>query len=305
MSKTFLRLGYPKTGGTTLNRHLFGTSKNLLYLGKPFIEKDVERWTMDMCYNSSLDFSPDAFRAWFQDYRSQNDDFPIFLSHEGFLTTPTVDLQIICERIHKVFGSCHIILTLRNQWEIISSFYHSAGFEGRYLFINGLPSLPSFPMGLNEWVDQNMVLMTPPDIFHHKSFFSYLDFDKVITYLKSAFGKENVSILFFENFLADKSSYVKQFEDILGCKFDVENFDGKHENKTFYEGMNWKAYLDRIYHKYLGEGFIFKQNQSPIELFKSNLRKELRLKLENYFCAANKRLQENIDTDLKSLGYPM
>jgi len=55
----------------------------------------------------------------------------------------------------------------------------------------------------------------------------------------------------------------------------------------------------------LGEGFIFKQNQSPIELFKSNLRKELRLKLENYFCAANKRLQENIDTDLKSLGYPM
>ncbi len=79
-----------------MHKHLFGTSINLLYLGKPFIEKDLERWTMDMCYNTSLDYSPDAFRAWFQEYRGKNNDFPIFLSHEGFITTPSVDLQIIC-----------------------------------------------------------------------------------------------------------------------------------------------------------------------------------------------------------------
>ncbi|MBC8283591.1 MAG: hypothetical protein H8E32_07235 [Nitrospinae bacterium] len=301
MSKVFLHIGYPKTATTTLQRHLFSTSNNLLYLGKPFKDKCVENWINEICYNTSVDYSSDDFRNWFKEYRN-NHDFPIFLSHEGFLMPSAQDLQIICERIIKVFGNCKIVLTLRNQWEIASSFYYSAGLKGLHLFMNS-PSIRSFPISANEWVEYNLTDKTRPMKFHHKSFFSYLDFNRTIDFLNSKFGKENISILLFENFIKDKNLFINNFEDILGCKFSAESFEEKHENKTFYGGMNLKAYLDRLYLKLSGGSYAFKQKWDSVELFKSNLKKEYRVELEEYFSEANKKLQEKIDTNLKDLGY--
>jgi hypothetical protein len=48
---------------------------------------------------------------------------------------------------------------------------------------------------------------------------------------------------------------------------------------------------------YLGKPFA--------ELFKSSLKKEFRLELEEYFSATNKQLQEKMDLNLKDLGYPI
>jgi hypothetical protein len=303
MSKVFLHIGYPKTATTTLQKHLFETSSNLLYLGKPFKETSVESWINEMCYQTSIDYSPDAFRNWFKDYRDEH-DLPIFLSHEGFLMPSSQDLQIICERIKNIFEPCQIVLTLRNQWEIASSFYYSAGLRGLHLFMNS-PSLPKFPLSANKWVEYNLRHKTGPMKFHHKSFFSYLDFNKTIEFLNYKFGKENISILHFENFINDKNLFIKNFENLLGCQFSTEDFERKHENKTFYEGMNLKAYLDRIYLKLSGGSYISKRKWDSVELFKSNLEKEFRLELEEYFSATNKQLQEKMNINLKDLGYPI
>ena len=302
MAKVFLHIGYPKTATTTLQKHLFSTSKNLLYLGKPF-ETFIEAWINEMCYNTSINYTPDAFRHWFQDCLAKQ-DFPVFLSHEGFLMPNSQDLQIICERIKKVFEPCQIVLTLRNQWEIASSFYHSAGLRGLHLFMNS-PSLPTFPLSANKWVEHNFRDKTGPMKFHHKSFFSYLDFNKTVDFLSSKFGKENISILHFENFVNDKSLFIKNFENLLGCNFSAEDFARKHENKTFYEGMNLKAYLDRIYLKLSGGSYASKRKWDSVELFKSSLKKEFRVELEEYFSATNKQFQEKIDVSLKDLGYPI
>ena len=303
MSKVFLHIGYPKTATTTLQKHLFATANNLLYLGKPFKESLVENWIDAMCYNTSIDYSPDDFRIWFKDFR-ENNNFPIFLSHEGFLTPISQDLQIICERIKNIFEPCQIVLTLRNQWEIASSFYFSSGLRGLHLFMSS-PSPPKFPLSANKWVEYNLINKTGPMEFHHKSFFAYLDFNKTIEFLNSKFGKENISILHFENLINDKSLFIENFENLLGCEFSKEDFERKHENKTFYEGTNLKAYLDRIYLKLSGGSYAFRQKWDSAELFKANLKKEFRLELEEYFSATNKQLQEKMDINLKDLGYPI
>ena len=110
---------------------------------------------------------------------------------------------------------------------------------------------------------------------------------------------------YFENFVNDKSLFIKNFENLLGCNFSAEDFARKHENKTFYEGMNLKAYLDRIYLKLSGGSYASKRKWDSVELFKSSLKKEFRVELEEYFSATNKQFQEKIDVNLKDLGYPI
>ena len=304
MSKVFLHIGYPKTATTTLQKHVFSTSNDLLFLGKPF-EKQVESWIYDMCYNTSLDYSHDDFQGWIQDVRDKS-SAPIFLSHEGFLMPSAQDLKIICERIRTVFGSCHIVLTLRNQWDLVSSFYYSAGLNGAHLFGSGVATnYSSYPLSVNEWVEANFVNKSAPLKFHHKSFFAYLNYYKVIHYLRSLFGEGNVSILFFENFKQNESLFIRQFEDMLGCEFSIKSLDGKHENKTFYQGMNWKAWVDRIYHKLSGDHYLFKQKLGADEMFKLNLKQEFRVELEAYFSQSNSLLQRELGVDLKGMRYPL
>jgi hypothetical protein len=304
LSKTFIHIGYPRTATTTLQNHLFATSSNLLYLGKPFKDKSIENWVNELCFNTTLDYSHKEFHDWIQDYRNKK-DFSIFLSNEGFLMPSAQDLKITCERLQKVFGSCHIILTLRNQWDIISGYYYLAGRKGRQLFVNGIPSLPSFPLSVNKWVEYSLMHKTDPLNFHHISLLAYLDFHKVIKFLKSAFGHENVSVFLFENFKAEKNLFSNQLKALLGCEFSAKDFEKKHDNKTIYNEFIVKSYLDRIYHKLSGGTYFFKQKPPSSDLFKSNLKKEFLLELEHYFCEANNRLQENIDYDLIKLGYPM
>lgn len=320
MSKIFyIHLGYPKTGTTYLQQHVFPNINNLHYFGKPFSRKNKNlRKIFETIIASDKEKFSKIKKKLVLELSEIIEDIKykkILISFEPFLdpnyylkNNKLINFENIISNLNRVFGifgKINYIITLRNYNDLIEKYfyevYHKLNFD--YTEFN---------------FHQNLRKKSYKNIFLLENFF----YSKKINFIKKNCNKHIV--LFYEDLKFNKNFFFKQILFFLGLKDQKLNFKNIPLNLSlkkqklfgiiyFFEQMknffqikilkklwsnkfNLKSYI-KVYEKFLYElnriivtnrlkKFKFRENKNLIiEFYKNDLEslpKNLKIKCIHY-----------------------
>lgn len=300
-----LHVGYPKTGTTTLQQHVFPNLSGVCYLGK---------------YIPSYSFEDPALgnllASAYQDLVSQWDPLPLkkafsylredkknslLISTEALVHPIAVDPSIVGARLCEVAPDAKIIFTLRAQTDLLKSFYRNHGAFGSFLYLNKTEKEPfNIPLSPDEWLDMNF---SAP----WKNILGILDYDSIISDWVSYFGKESIFVLLFEDMEQGRSDFTNAMAAALGVKSEALDalLEGRHENP----GMTADQYQDFI--QLIKAGGEKSDSRTPPKVESEilpipvNFGEDSIRRIEARFSAGNSRLSGVLGRDLAALGYPV
>src|SRR3972149_8262533 len=199
-AKYIVHVGLPKTANNFLKERFFPTLKDLCFCDIKTTHKNF----MDYFYFvGDFEFDPSYARRLLRESSNPaNAGLPHVLSSEGFSGTPwngAILRKRNFDRIAHIFENPHIVIVLRNQADMLQSLYlhyikHGATVPWR-AFLR----------------DQKHNLVWARD---------YLKYGYQVKYLIDIFGKDRVTVLFYEDFRGQPIGYLNQWCDILGVQRD-------------------------------------------------------------------------------------
>jgi hypothetical protein len=312
MPNVVVHVGYLKTATTTFQRHLFSNHPDIDYLGKTIPDM---RFRGDELYQEMLRLTDEdevrydggaRLREIVRGYREASDRKVLLLSHENLIHPWGNDKGLIARRIHSAFGPCRIVITLRNQLEVIRSFYAMHGQYGDGVFLVASPhERVRTPMSFKRWL---RLSMRAP----WKNLPSVLHYYDVIHFYASLFGRENVGVFLFEEFVRDPESYVRKLSAFLGIDTEkaIALVAGKRENQRFTKFEAAYLRLARV----LGlQRFDWSRETAPWwirqlrDCFGKNevyIRPAWADSIAELYAEGNRRLEEEFDLPLEEYGYP-
>jgi hypothetical protein len=234
---TFIHLGLPKTASTSIRFNLFAKHSQIHYLGKfiggelpPAIRPIIlERWTIQ-----PKTFTPDDIHAkGIKEqlaYATKNNLTPV-LSMESLAGGPRWKKKLQARRFKAFFGNCQVILFVREPNSFLKSFYVQMlrNFQERPSgqrpgWMNPLGNPPRC-FDINEWMQVVWGRKNSP-----KNYITYAGTAKIYA---NVFGKENVKIFIFEEFIRNPEAFITKLCDTIGINPE-EGFalvEGKRSNE--------------------------------------------------------------------------
>lgn len=181
-------IGYPKTGTTFLQKNIYPNLAGIKY----FDYKTADKLFYETIYLDDLDIDLDKEKAKFSDYLKAKET--CLFSFESLAGAPFIykgaNRSLIPKRL-KYYGFERIIITIRNQTDMLDSMYRQYVVQGGVMnFTNFLNLNKKWPMSIHPFYD------------------GYLDYDKLIKVYFDVFGKSNVLVLQQEDF-KPKSDTIK------------------------------------------------------------------------------------------------
>jgi hypothetical protein len=300
MPYSVIHIGANKTGSTTLQRCLFSKCKSIVYLGEdgPYY-KEFSKILNSIVSDDDMYYRREDARKLFKGYFSNDDSSTYLYSNEDIMTSK-VPSQC-ARRLSQLMPDAKILIVIRNQLSAISSWYAN---HGAYL-----RNVPRFYwrryVSFEDWISYcfNFLNQSPIGGFLYK---------KHADLWASYFGRDNVCILLFEDFVENKKEFVEQLCEILKINNTkaLELLIGKKERQRctirmhrfhkFYSRYLWGRSIKRVpfgnfivkvWNSYLSggqslDGFMTERWQKKIGEFYAIdnhlLAKEYNLSLEKY-----------------------
>lgn len=236
MVPLFLHIGYPKTGTTTLQAHLFAKHPEVDYIGKyipgfGYETPEIGHLINHIISANSMRLDREACRSLkriLDERRRSSQAKAIIISTESFLHVAGADFDILINRILEAFAPCRIMVSIREQFDLLLSFYRTHGKYGQYIFVHKEQYEDlSFPISLDRWMNINMLTIdrNVPGILY------YGEVDRI---LQSKFGDEYFDFFLYEEMRDNFESYVGSLSRFLGID-GVASWDilrGRHENPS-------------------------------------------------------------------------
>jgi len=299
-----VHVGYPKTGTTTLQRHLFSSHPEIDYFGKFIPDRGTRLGNINseidrLIHENDKDYNGSILKNLIASGKSSCVRKILLLSYEEFICPGIIDWAIVARRIRKVFYPCKILITLRNQLDILSSWYDYAGKFGRYLFAIAPIQVP---LSFAQWY-----AMYPQE----KNFPALLHYYDIVNYYVSLFGRANVGIFLIEELVKYPDYYTQKIAKFLGVDPNVaiDIMRGKHENARF-------TVIESLYRdlciKLGTSNYDWTRSDSPRWitklgklLGKNTVRIDPKLEneIQNLYSAGNQRLAEEFGIPLQEFGY--
>jgi hypothetical protein len=245
MTELVVHVGYPKTATTTLQMHLFPHHAEIDYLGKnfpghtfrdPVLLEEFNRLALEgeMRYGGVA-----QLKALLAGYRAESRGKVVLVSTEALTHVAAVDAGLVARRLHEACAPCKILITIREQSALLTSFYAMHGRFGNYVFVTKEKEEGRlrFPIAADEWLkcmwrrpERNL----PTTIHYHE----------LIRYYVGLFGKANVGVFLFEELVHQPRQFLAGLCAFLGIDPDIAGalVSGKHENRRY-------SKLERLYQK--------------------------------------------------------
>jgi len=291
--------GFDNTAQTTLQQHFLIRHPGVLCLGKP----RSEEFTREL-RRGDIFFDESRVRALFGSLIAGDTTDKVWvLADDNFSNFPPVT-GVNAKRLRALFPNARVMFTIRNQIDLITSWYAQGGrvvraprpYRGRHASFDGFLEHEA-----GNW---------------EESMLSVLDFDLVVGFYEELFGAGNVRVFAFENFIADKRAYLQDICDFLGVDPApaAESFVAGHSNPRpsgrqqhyvafrnhFLPGVPLRRLipggeaLQRWFAGVLGRG-------RPVRVV---MPEPWRARLAEKYAPGNRRLSERHGLALQRLGYP-
>ena len=196
MASPIIHIGYPKTGTTYLQKNIYPHLQGIKF----YDYKIADDLFYELIYLDDLDYDGDKEKEKFRPLLDSTENS--LFSFESLTGAPFIykgaNRSLIPSRL-KNLGFEKVIITIRNQVDIIDSLYR------QYVVQGGVMKFKDF---LD--IDQKWKLSVRP--FHT----GYLNYDKLASRCIEVFGKENVLILQQENFRGEFDEIRKKLIHFTG-----------------------------------------------------------------------------------------
>lgn len=303
-----IHIGFPKTGTTTQQKHLFAKHSQINYLGKPYQDSFLESVIHDLIREDSLIYGSRGLRDYLSGrlLSSKKQGTLSFISDELFVSaTKTRDKGVVAQRLKEVFFPCRILITIRNQLDILKSAYLSGG----RLLGNAPRQLSGYTITFNDWLE----------ISHRnlkRSYVGNVNYYPLIKYYSDLFGKENVCVLLYEDLQNNQRKYLYDLTGFLRIDLEesVKLLKSKHENIRIkqstldYERLKTQFYpVSRLP---IGSKLLKSLSRLKIHTQKDrdadvNFCPEWRERLYNYYQEGNRNLIKEFKLPLEKHNYPV
>jgi hypothetical protein len=309
---TVIHIGFPKTGTTTHQNHLFSKHSQILYLGKPYKNESFQQEIHNLIKQESTIYRSSGLKECLEtleiDKQQKN---VLMVSDEIMVSVSKVrDKGVVAQRLKDAFGAftpCKILITLRNQLEILKSTYISGcrlltrvqvpqKYRGRFV-------------DFEEWLEFSYENLDRS----HMGNFIYLN---TIDYYSRLFGKDNVLVLLFEEFLHHKEAYIKKLADFL----DIDGHESMELIKTAHD--NERINQARLNFEHLvgtrfpiGKNRFISKAATVFQFFHKIFRKDKKAKvgipnewieqLKRIYGDSNRELMRKFKLPLEEYNYPL
>ena len=299
-----IHVGPGKTATTTLQLGLFARHPGIDYLGKPF---------PDPAFKTSLDALIKHDDLWYEagslrdivGEKKVDDPRRTVMSEERLTGFHTVGHGIVARRLHRLFPEAKVLFTIRNQRDALMSRYASTG---RLLLRVPEPYADRHVTSEN-WL-KHAERSYPGGVF------AFLDYWKIIDFYGSLFGKDQIEVLLFEEFVDDKRAFVTKLAKIL--ELDADECYGyvadEHHNRRYQERlMRYQVLRQRFLpgaslQRILPEGSRARSTFSRFlktgDAVSTQLTPEWERKVDRLYAEPNARLAAEYGLPLERYGYP-
>lgn len=299
-----IHIGANKTASTTLQRCLFSQSPDIHYMGEDGNNFENHAACLDSMVNADdLFYDHNATRKLFKEFLNSANGKTALFSNEDIMTSrqPTV----CAARLKSLVPDAKILLVVRNQLTAIPSWYANHG-----AFLRNVPrSYWKRYVSLEDWLSfcVNFLDQSPLSGFLY---------NEVIELYIERFGRENIHVMMFEEFIQDKASFVRQLSNLLNLSDSecLALLDKQHERKRITTRQFRAHQLDEILFcgrkclREIGIGWLDKKWQKFLSKG-SALSIQLNEKWESALCEiyseGNRKLAETYSLPLEKYNYPL
>lgn len=300
MGEKIVHIGYPKTGSTYLQQEIFPSLQGMKYVDFHTCVKLFE----DVIYLDDLDYNRDQTSKAFSRYGKEESTL---FSQEALTGPPFtfkgLNRSSIPQRL-KELGFSKVIITIRNQSDILDSLYR------QYVYQGGVMKFSDFLNLEERWNHQLRAFNL-----------SYLRYDRLIQMYQETFGVSQVLVLPQELLKKDKHHFLS----LLGTFIDHEIMISEYNKRSNESMSNLSTNLIRIINHFtfnsqrpnqlisnristrpIKKGFqvildpYFLKYLSGKRSYLSAFQKK---QVKAYFASSNAVLEELVDFNLKDFGY--
>lgn len=240
---SIIHIGAPKTATTFLQEYYYGSLNEICYLGYSHNKRfGFDKHIKPLSYKNTAAITDDKIQE-VRDYIDQKnpDNKTILISYEGFFDSINENhfrLANSCSNIKKVFPSSKIIFTFRKQDTYLESYYRDCVYKGYYTsaadFI-GYQKDGSFA-DYDSWAENSLDVET-------------LNWNGIIEYLDTLFGRENVLALPYELFKENPQHFTDLISSFIGAS--AVNLDfSQNPNATIVNKKYYPLALMRILNRF-------------------------------------------------------
>ncbi len=318
-ASVFIHLGYPKCASTSIQNHLFNKHPDINYLGLYTTEdygvfsgeidanntylnnSDLRKFYSLILHNDDIEYVKYNISDFYQQRIKHllNKRINVF-SHESFLSTYSCSRAEKAKRLKKLFPEAKIIFIIRRQADLLRSHYDDNPFD---------PSCRSSGkhLKIKKWIQYCFNLE-----YSHNSLLKSFDFYANIKYYEQLFGKENIGVFLFEDFVQNKIAFAQKLAEFMAIEKDaaMEILKNAYENKTI--SKRYKKY--RILCRRLGFNTVKKilpeSNYNQFIKFlkkgkagKTQIPETDKKRITDYFSSSNKELDKEYLLHLKEYNY--
>ncbi len=307
MPDTFIHIGMPRTATTFLQRKIFPHLTGFHFLSLPYAH-----------------FSPAFQKIQYQDDslysvdEIKNDLAPLFkcekllISNENFVGQSLFwyngNRTRNARRLQELFPDAHIIITLRNQLDLLRSMYEinlqwkETKTLDRFV-ISDWEHIAVSESSNSQLLDLSRTYYHPTESYEHIEGYDYLP---LLNLYKKLFRQ--VTVLFYEDFSGHKDKFIAMLENALGTTFSKEIHHNFHHQPKLNRGLDARQArklqkLNRLAPLAQNNPFIAKYYyrrkrailHTPPTNNKIDFSPEKKETLRHYFDEKNRKLQAELD----------
>ena len=239
----FIHVGDFKTGTTWMQRFAFRGHPEIRFLGDYFENREYHHLLHELVDSRDLDFKADSLKDRFRRelMKEPSDDRKIGISREvlsqtNFITGENALRNAL--RIYAVFGPVKFIYVIREQFSMLLSIY------SQYVKMGGTLNLRDFIF----------------DPFQARGLLNRLQYHKNVAMYYDIFGRENVHVGIYEQFLTEPRMFLEGIYRFIGCgkSFFPDNDRKRINNRLTAGGIFVQRVLNRfVRNPYNPSGNIF------------------------------------------------
>lgn len=303
--RVLIHIGYPKTGTTSLQKHIFSSFRGVCYLGLYDRHGELYKFN-ESAIESIYTESSFSFDKKIDDFHKLDQSNYIF-SEENLLTEcmipsrsrkgyerRTQDINVVLSNL-KAFFSCadiEILMTIRRQKEIIPSFY-AQHYHKRFKSIKATSTASAYIS----------------EVLKGGGIAAHYNYNSVYEAAINCFGVGNVTVIPMEMISTDSKKFIDKIGAVLGADSSLRKipFENVRKGKGVYKVddiYNMEAIFNKAFKCRVSSAFL-RSIRLPKLMFPTEFRvsEKLLSKIDAEFSTSNKILSKKIDIDLHEYEY--